>query len=904
MKIHSTQHPMFTNSTLEEVNLSLPPKASTRPNRLLSQFKKLSFRNQVAAIALLLGTVPTLAVGAMSYKLLDRATTTEMQIQQTTAKMASDSLQSYIKQRQAELSTIAALPILNDSRIWNSLSPSDKSAALAQATRAYEAYSNIVMFDPNGNVLLQTKPQALSNQSKESYFQAALKADQLTVSDVIEAEDHDVLYFTIPIKDIATGKTIALIRATLPAQELAELFPNASLDYSILDGSNRFVVTSESNRAAVSAFTDATFLDSKLWKNDQTQQRLFLTQAPVAPLDRLSGFNWRIITSTPVEQTSEPSRFWIVLLSSGTAIAAGGLAIVLAYAITRRIVSMQKQLHTGSERDFTQRLNVPGTDEIAALGQEIDQMSATIERSLQDQSKMAQQLQKLNQATLSIRKAIDFDQIVQTGVEEVRNLLNADRSVVYLFDHNWQGTVIAESVASQFPAALGARIADPCFAEHYVDKYRAGKVHTISNLDEADIDPCYRGQLEPFGVKSNLVAPMLVEGKLIGLLVAHQCSAPRQWEESEIKLFVQVALHLGYAIEQINLAAECQTAEAQAVLAKERQWQKEALRSQIHELMKQAEKAASGDLTVRAKVSGEEIGTVADFFNAIVENLQQIVQQVKYSALEVNASLNQHETAVRSLSEGALKQAEETGLTLDCIHQMVQSIHTVASHAQQAAEVSKTAALTAEAGEFAVGETEQSIFELRQTISETTKKVKRLGEAAQQISKAVLLINQIEMQTNVLAINAGIEAARTEEHHGFAMIAEEVSTLASRASAATHEISQLVTAIQQETIEVVEAMDKSTAQVVTGTQSVEFAKQSLEQIMQVSHQIDQIVHSISEATVSQVSTSNTVTDLMNTIAEVAKHTSSSSLEVSSSLRETVSVAKSLEESVQTFKVSA
>jgi methyl-accepting chemotaxis protein PixJ len=751
--------------------------------------------------------------------------------------------------------------------------------------------------------LLQTKSQPAPNQSKQYYFQSALKSDRVTLSDVIGTEDQSVLYFTAPIREIATGRTIAILRATLPTRSLANLLPSVQNSYSILDSANRFVVASEQSRTAPTAFADSVLPDSKFWTDAQTQQRLFLTQTPIARIDQLPDLNWRILLSTPAERISQPSRLWILLFGSGAAIASGLLAILLAHILTRRFTMMTERVKKLSNGDLNTRLNITGNDEIAAFSKVIDQMADTIAKSMQDQAKSVQQLQQLNQAAYSIRRSINFDEIIQTGVREVRHLLNVDRAIVYLFDENWQGTIVAESVAIGFPAALGARIADPCFAERYIEKYRTGRTHAICNLEDARIDPCYREQLEAFNIKANLVAPMVVEGQLIGLLVAHQCSAPRQWEESETSLLVQIALHLGDAIAQFNLTNERQTALAQATLAQERQQQKEVLRLQLQELMKQAEKAASGDLTVRAVVSGEDIGTVADFFNAIVENLQQVVQQVKQSVLEVNSSLNQHETSVRSLSQDALKQAEETHLTLNCIAQMVRSIDTIANHAQQAAKVSQTAALTAEAGEFAMSETAESIAELRQSIGEATKKVKRLGESAQQISKAVLLINQIEMQTNVLAINAGIEATRTDGHQGFAMIAEEVSALAIRASAATHEISQLVSTIQQETIEVVEAMEKSTVQVVTGTQSVESAKQSLEQILQVSHQIDQIVHSISEATVSQVSTSNTVTHLMNTIAEVAEHTSSSSLEVSSSLRETVTIAKALAESVETFKVS-
>ncbi|GAP98757.1 methyl-accepting chemotaxis protein [Leptolyngbya sp. NIES-2104] len=897
MKIQSAQRPIFPESPLAEVNL---PRNLSASNRFLYRFKTFSFRNQVATIALLFATLPTLAVGAMSYHLLDRSITAATETQQTTAKLASHSIQSYLKQRQSELQAIATLPILNDSRIWSSLSQEDKIAAFNRATQTYQAFSHLAVFEPNGTVLLQSKPQSISNQAKESYFQTALKSDNVSLSDPIEIEGQSIVYFSAPIKDVANGKTIAVVRATLPTQTLVDVFPAT---YSIVDRSNRFVIASDQNRAAITTFSDSTSLESQFWTNEQTQQRLFLTQVPVKAIDQLPALNWRLIVSTTADQVSEPSRLWLLLLSSGTAGVSGLLAIVIAYLITHRLTMMKRRLPRLLEGDVTVRMKTTGTDEIALLGQAIGQMAETLSTANQEQSNHVQRLQRFHQAAFNIRNAQGFDEIVQTGVQEVRQLLKVDRAVVYLFDQNWQGTIVAESVSSEFPAALGARIADPCFAERYIEKYQAGRVHSIANLEEANLDPCYRGQLEPFQVKANLVAPMLVEGKLMGLLVAHQCRAPRQWKASETDVFVQVALHLGYAIEQVNLAADRETALAQAALVKERQQQKDLLRTQLLELMKQAEKAASGDLTVRARVNDAEIGTVADFFNAIVENLQQVVQQVKQSVLQVNESLYQHESAVRSLSEDALKQAEETHLTLDCIDQMVKSIHTVANHAQQAATVSQTAAQTAEAGEFAMSETAQSIAELRQSISEATKKVKRLGESAQQISKAVLLINQIEMQTNVLAINAGIEASRTEGNHGFTMIAEEVSALAGRASAATHEISQLVRTIQQETIEVVDAMEKSTAQVVTGTQSVESAKQSLEQILQVSHQIDQIVHSISEATVSQVSTSNTVTNLMNTIAEVAKHTSSSSLEVSSSLRETVSVAKELEESVQTFKVS-
>jgi methyl-accepting chemotaxis protein PixJ len=165
------------------------------------------------------------------------------------------------------------------------------------------------------------------------------------------------------------------------------------------------------------------------------------------------------------------------------------------------------------------------------------------------------------------------------------------------------------------------------------------------------------------------------------------------------------------------------------------------------------------------------------------------------------------------------------------------------------------------------------------------------------------LINQIALQTNLLAINASIEAARAgEEGQGFAVVAEEVGELAARSAAATKEIEKIVDNIQQETNSVVEAMELGTAQVVEGTHLIEDAKQSLSQILDVSRQIDTLVQSISSATVSQAETSQTVTELMKEIALASERTSNSTRLYLGSLKETVEIAQELQASVSTFNV--
>ncbi|MGF1567362.1 MAG: GAF domain-containing protein [Nodosilinea sp.] len=503
---------------------------------------------------------------------------------------------------------------------------------------------------------------------------------------------------------------------------------------------------------------------------------------------------------------------------------------------------------------------------------------------------------QLNAAIAQMRETLEESRIFRVVVAETRKLLACDRSCIYLFDETWKGTFVAESVGSQWTAALNSELYDPCFANEYVKQYQRGRVQATPDIYQAGLTECHIQQLEAYQVKANLVSPIIVENQLIGLLIVHQCSAPRNWDDFEIDLIRNIATQLSYAVEQARLFSQAET------LSEERRRKQETMQMQLVELLSEVEGASRGDLTVRADVTAGEIGTVADFFNSIVESLRQIVTKVKQSAAQVNTSLGENEGAVQALADEALRQAEEVTQTLTSVEQMTASIRQVAANAQRAATVANSASATAASGGQAMDLTVQNILSLREIIGETSKKVKRLGESSQQISKAVSLINQIAMQTNLLAINAGIEAARAgEEGQGFAVVAEEVGELASRSAEATKEIERIVETIQRETAEVVDAMDQSTTEVVAGTRLVEDAKQSLGRILDVSQQIDQLVQSISEATVSQVEISATVSQLMQAIAQESERASQSSRKISTSLRQTVDVSQSLQDAVGAFK---
>ncbi len=523
---------------------------------------------------------------------------------------------------------------------------------------------------------------------------------------------------------------------------------------------------------------------------------------------------------------------------------------------------------------------------------------------LQQQQAIAEQERQINQIVSRMRASLEPKLIFGTAVREIKAALSVDRALVFQFDENWQGTIVAEAVEPGWMAALQVQIFDPCFAGKYVEQYKQGRVKATANIHEADLTECHLKQLEPLQVKANLVAPILFQDELLGLLIVHQCSTPRNWQETEISFVRQIAIQLGFALEQAALFTQKEQSRFEAeTLSEEQRRQKENLQLQLLGLLSDVEGASQGDLTVRADVTAGDIGTVADFFNSIIESLRQIVTQVKQSAQQVNSALGENEDAIRQLADDAMQQAQETTLTLNSVEQMMNSIQLVAEHAQEAAQIARSASTTAETGGAAMDRTVHNILSLRETIGETAKKVKRLGESSQQISKVVSLINQIALQTNLLAINAGIEAARAgEEGQGFAVVAEEVGELAARSAAATHEIEEIVSTIQRETTQVVEAMEQSTAQVVEGTHLVESAKLSLNQILAVSRQIDDLVQFISSTTVSQVETSTAVAQLMRQVSQVSERTSVSSYQVSQAIRQTVAIAQDLQASVGTFEV--
>jgi len=342
----------------------------------------------------------------------------------------------------------------------------------------------------------------------------------------------------------------------------------------------------------------------------------------------------------------------------------------------------------------------------------------------------------------------------------------------------------------------------------------------------------------------------------------------------------------------------------QKAVADEQRQEKEQLEAAIYTLIDEVSDAAEGDLTVRANLDSLELSTVADLFNAIIDSLQEIAIEAKQSSSQVGSSLKQNEAAILSLVEQAIAEAKETRDTLVSVEQMSQSIQAVAENASQAEQIADDTYNMIVKSTSNMDLTVESILELRTTVGETAKKMKRLGESSQKISQAVSFIEEIALKTNVLAINASVEAGRAGEYgQGFTIVAEQVGALAEQSAAAIKEIGSIVAAIQAETLEVSQAMESGTTQVVDSTRLVEATKQSLSLVLEKSQKINQLMGSISQTTLSQANTSQNITNLMQRIAQLSETRSISSKEVAQSIVETAQIAQKLESTVAQFKVA-
>ncbi|MEM9387181.1 MAG: methyl-accepting chemotaxis protein [Pseudomonadota bacterium] len=365
-------------------------------------------------------------------------------------------------------------------------------------------------------------------------------------------------------------------------------------------------------------------------------------------------------------------------------------------------------------------------------------------------------------------------------------------------------------------------------------------------------------------------------------------------------LMMPVALGVALVLALVTLVLQRGAASAQR-LAKAQAAQNERNQTAILRLLDELGSLADGDLTVQATVTEDITGAIADSINYAVEALRGLVETIDASAIQIDAAARQTKASAAHLATASGNQSRHVASATESIANIAKQIEEVSGNAERSSDVARHSVDVAHKGGEAVRRTIDGMNTIRETIQETSKRIKRLGESSQEIGNIVELINDIADQTNILALNASIQASMAgEAGRGFAVVADEVQRLAEKSANATKQIEVLVRTIQADTNEAVISMEQSTTDVVSGATLAENAGASLDEIEQVSNQIASLVQNISATARQQATAAGGVTRNMAVLQEISAQTAESTGATSTAIGKLAKLASGLRKSVAGF----
>ncbi|WP_083305181.1 GAF domain-containing protein [Moorena producens] len=544
----------------------------------------------------------------------------------------------------------------------------------------------------------------------------------------------------------------------------------------------------------------------------------------------------------------------------------------------------------------------------------------------------------LTKVTDKIQQSQDLRTIFNVTTNEVRKLLGVDRVTIYRFNSDWSGSFVAESVASGWISLIQEQTNNPLINKNISEcivKTVAGNTPeqfsqeaptirdsylqsiqgnlsreekpfwVVSDIYEGDFSSCYIEQLERYQARAYTIVPIFQGDTLWGLLAAYQNSEPRDWQTEEINWMLQIAAQMSVPLQRAEYLEQLRTqSQKLAELASQEKEARELFQQRAIDLLTAVRPALDGDLTVRAPITNDELGTIADAYNNTIHSLRQIVIEVLSASVKVAETATESEAAITKLSEEAQHQCQELTQAMDQIQNMVNSTQAVTTSAQSIDRAVQEANQKVASGETAMNRTVEGILGIRDSVEEASHQIRQLSQYSQNVDRVLNLISDFATQTQLLSLNAAIEATRAGEYgKGFAVVADEVRSLARQSAKATTEISNLVAEIRTQTREVIKVTEVAIAQVNTGTELVEESKGNLNAIASATAEISQLVAGITQVTLAQLEQSQSVTQTMKEVAAISTNTSEDSAQLWESFKESLTTIEKLQAAVEQFTVN-
>ncbi|WP_373547228.1 GAF domain-containing protein, partial [Chamaesiphon sp.] len=556
---------------ITQFNISDASAGAIDSSRSTTKWNSLSLKTKVTILATILGLAPLAAIGTLGYVQINNALRQEtVQSQKERAVQIADKFNRFIFERNGDVETLAAQPAFTDAKLAASTSLESKIKLFDQYVLSYQVYDSIAAFDLQGNLIVQSKGNKLTNHTDRKYFQEVLKTGKTVISEseVSKSSGKMVIHFASPIKDLATGQIIGVMRTRAPVDRLEVPLKNLagkSQDYHILDRRNNTVFIS-SNGEYTGKQEDADLMAARekgglvshenktptanTQANPTGKDIELLTAAPFGKIEGMQQLPWVAISSIDEDAANSTLSGLLLTILAGaglTALFTVALATFFADRATQPIADAAKAVERIGQGDFKSRLEAIGEDEIGQLGANINLMSNQIQGLLLAQSEQTRRTDLYAEISRA-RSGADLVSPLSQVLVEAREILKADRLVVYRFMADNRGYIAGESFGDGGSSAIEEQVNDPCIPAELLAAYAQGRVIANDNVAESNYHPDHKRLLVRLKIQANLVVPIVQNGNLLGLLVAHHCQQTHAWQEWESIYLTKFAEQIGICL--------------------------------------------------------------------------------------------------------------------------------------------------------------------------------------------------------------------------------------------------------------------------------------------------------------------------------------------------------------------
>ncbi len=509
-------------------------------------------KRKATLLAIAIGTLPVAVVGTGSYLYSSQSLTTQItNAEQARVKGMADKVNRFMVERYGDIQVLSNFPALNNPKVGSVMSRSEKDDLFDQFMKSYGVYDNISAFDLNGDIVAQSAGKPLPNHKEKSFFKEAIRTGQPFISqpEIAQSTGKLVVQLSAPIRNKATGQIMGVVRARMPLKGIEEVVSTFSENgeyYHLVDANGKFFVASEKALIGTLAKDDFSVLAQRQAAKKvgiEYDAKNLIAYAPLSKMANLPDLKWDAIIDIDKDLVFKPERdlaLLIVLGSLSAAVAVAVLAARLTNRATQPILEAAQTVEKIGQGDFSNQIDVTGTDELAVLGGNINLMAGQIQSFLTQQEESARK----NQRLAEVAQAKETQALVaplNSLLEEVRKALNAERAVIYRFYPDWSGHIAGEAVLPNLPLALADKIEDPCIPLALREAYKQGRVVPTNDVFNAGFHPEHLDLMKRLQIKANLVVPIVQGDELLGLLVVHHCTHIHDWHQAEIDVMQEFA---------------------------------------------------------------------------------------------------------------------------------------------------------------------------------------------------------------------------------------------------------------------------------------------------------------------------------------------------------------------------